>query len=158
VTTSPTGVPRVISGVRGLLDAVGTELGVSEWITVDQALINSFADVTGDDYWGHVDPVRARESELGVTIAHGLLTLSLHPRVLYSLVEFEGFKQMFHYGYDRVRFPAALPVDARVRVIATLTDAVETPEGVRASIRFVFESESADKPVCVADYVQFFRT
>jgi acyl dehydratase len=146
----------VIDGYDELVERVGQVLGTSDWVTVDQSLIDGFAAVTGDDYWGHVDPDRAASTPFGGTIAHGLLTLALHPRFLYSLVEFRGFTQMFHYGYDRVRFPAPLPAGARVRATATLLAADSGDDGVRATIRFFFESDAVEKPVCVADYVQFF--
>jgi acyl dehydratase len=153
VRTTPS---LVIDGYAGLVAGVGQVLGTSDWVTIDQPLIDGFAAVTGDDYWGHVDPDRAASTPFGGTIAHGLLTLALHPRFLYSLVEFRGFTQMFHYGYDRVRFPAPLPAGARVRATATLVATEAGDAGVRATIRFVFESDSVEKPVCIADYVQFF--
>jgi acyl dehydratase len=156
VSQASTTPAMVIHGYTELAAHIGEVLGTSAWITVDQPLIDRFAEVTGDDYWGHVDTARAANTPFGETIAHGLLTLALHPRILYSLVEFRGFTQMFHYGYERVRFPAALPAGARVRATATLLAADRSEAGVRATIRFVFESDSVVKPVCVADYVQFF--
>lgn len=150
--------PKTIIGAPGLIAAVGLDLGPSDWVTVDQDLIDRFAAVTGDDYWGHVDPERARDTPFGGTIAHGLLTLTLHPRFLYSLVEFRGFSQMFHYGYEKVRFPAPLRSGARVRMRATIVSVEPGELGMLATIRFVFESDSVSKPICVADYTQFFMS
>lgn len=147
---------RIIDGPQELAAAVGTELGTSDWILIDQPLIDRFAEVTGDDYWGHVDPERSRSTPFGTTIAHGLLTLSLHPRLLYAMVEFHGFEQLFHYGYDKVRFPSSVPVGARVQMVATLTATRRISGGTRGSIRFEFRSDASQKPACVAEYVQYF--
>lgn len=149
--------PRTVTGVAGVLGLVGQTLGTSEWITVDQPAIDAFAQVTGDHHWSHVDPVRAaREAPVGATIAHGLLTLALHPACLYSMVEFRGFRGLFNYGYDRVRFPAPVIVGSRIRATATVITAERVDDDVRATIRFVFETDTSDKAVCVADYVQYF--
>lgn len=148
--------PRVIDGPHELAAAVGTSLGTSAQVMIDQPLIDGFAAATGDFYWGHVDPERSRSAPAGTTIAHGLLVLSLHPQLVYSLVEFRGFDQLFHYGYDRVRFPASVPVDTRVQMEATLTATQAIAGGARGSIHLEFRSDTSDKPVCVADYVQFF--
>lgn len=147
---------RIIDGPVELEAAVGTALGTSDWVLVDQELIDRFADVTGDGYWGHVDPERSRDTVHKGTIAHGLLTLSLHPQFLYSIVDFRGFSQMFHYGYEKVRFPEVLPAGGSVRMTATLVKAQRTEVGVRATIKLEFESDRSTKPVCVADYIQFF--
>jgi len=146
----------VIEGPDELRAAVGTQLGTSDWLLVDQSLINRYADVTGDDYWGHTDPIRSQDTPFGGTIAHGLLILALHPRFLYSIVEFRGFAQMFHYGYDRVRFPGALLAGDSVRVSATLQKVEPVAEGLLATISFVFQNRRSEKPVCVADYLQYF--
>lgn len=150
-------MPRTVTGVAGVLGLVGQALGTSELITVDQSTVDAFAQVTGDDHWSHVDQARAAgEAPAGSTIAHGLLTLSLHPACLYRMVEFRGFRGIFNYGYDRVRFPAPVVVGSRVRVTATVTAAERIDDDVRATIRFVFESDTSDKAVCVTDYVQYF--
>lgn len=148
--------PRVVDGPDALDAAVGTVLGVSDWVVVDQAMIGRFAEVTGDDYWAHVDPERAQGTEIGGTIAHGLLTLSLHPALLYRMVEFRGFPHMLNYGYEKVRFPSALPAGGRVQMTATLLRTQHVAAGVRATLELVFASDASAKPVCVAEYVQFF--
>ena len=142
-----------ITGMDGLRDASGTELGVTEWHEVTQAAVDAFAAATGDHQWIHVDPERAAQSPLGGTIAHGLYTLSLAPAMTSALLSFEGFTFALNYGYNRVRFPAPLPVGSRVRMRATLTHADEVPGGVQFTVTQTFEREGGDKPVCVAESV-----
>jgi acyl dehydratase len=140
-----------ITGIDELKAKVGEELGVSEWHEVTQAQIDAFAEATGDHQFIHVDPERAAQTPFGSTIAHGLLTLSLGPKFSYELFSFDGFAFGLNYGYDRVRFPAPLPVDSRVRMRATLTDVKEIPGGAQITITQTFEREGGDKPVCVAE-------
>ena len=101
--------------------------------------------------WGHVDRERSRNTVFEGTIAHGLLTLALHPNFLYSIVGFRGFSQMFLYGYDKVRFPELLPAGGSVRMRATLAKTQYTEVGVRATIELELESNRSQKPVCVAE-------
>src|SRR5207245_4331262 len=105
---------------KDLLKLVGTELGPSEWVTVDQAMIDKFADATGDHQWIHVDVERAkREMPGGKTIAHGYLTLSLVPRMASTLLEVTHRSRGINYGSNKVRFispvPAGAPPPARQR-------------------------------------------
>ena len=116
-----------ITGIDELKAKVGEELGVSDWHEVTQAEIDAFADATGDHQWIHVDPERAAQSPFGSTIAHGLYTLGLGPRFTYEAYAVEGFAFGVNYGYDRVRFPAPLPVDSRVRMRATLDERRRRP-------------------------------
>jgi acyl dehydratase len=142
-----------ISGIDELRAKVGEELGVSEWHEVTQDEIDAFADATGDHQWIHVDPERAAQTPFGSTIAHGLYTLSLGPRFTFALFTIEGFAFGLNYGYNKVRFPAPLPVDSRVRMRATLADVEDVPGGVQLTIKQTFEREGEDKPVCVAESV-----
>jgi acyl dehydratase len=143
--------PLTIAGVDDLRARVGQELGVSSWHEVAQDEIDAFAQVTGDDYWIHVDPERARSTPFGSTIAHGLLTLSLGPRFSYEIYEVGGVDFAVNYGYGRVRFPAPVPVGSRVRMRAELTAVDEVPGGVQVTVTQTFEREGAEKPVCVAE-------
>ena len=143
--------PLVLDGVEELRSRVGEELGVSAWHEVTQHEIDAFAQVTGDDYWIHVDPDRARSTPFGSTIAHGLLTLSLGPRFSYEIYEVTGVAFGVNYGYGRVRFPAPLPVGSRVRMRATLTAVDEVSGGVQVTVTQTFEREGSEKPVCVAE-------
>jgi acyl dehydratase len=143
--------PLTIAGVEDLRARVGQELGVSAWHEVDQGEIDAFAKVTGDDYWIHVDPERARSTPFGSTIGHGLLTLSLGPRFSYEIYEVSGVDFAVNYGYGRVRFPAPVPVGSRVRMRAELTAVDEVSGGVQVTVTQTFEREGAAKPVCVAE-------
>jgi acyl dehydratase len=140
-----------ISGMDGLRAAVGTELGVTDWHEVTQAEVDAFANVTGDHQWIHVDRERAAHTPFGGTIAHGLFTLSLAPGMTDSLLSFDGFAYALNYGYNRVRFPAPLPIGSRVRLRATLAAVQDVPGGAQITIIQTFEREGFDKPVCVAE-------
>jgi len=144
---------RKIGSIDEAIAATGEELGVSRWFEIDQARIDQFADVTLDNQWIHVDVDRARASEAGTTIAHGLLTLSLGPRFNDEIFRVEGFRQALNYGYEKVRFPAPVLVGERLRMRALLLTAVEVPGGVQTVIRQTYELGSGGKPACVADAV-----
>ena len=147
-----------ISGIDELRAKVGEELGVSEWHEVTQEAINAFADATGDHQWIHVDPERAAQTPWGSTIAHGLYTLSLGPQFTFALFTIEGFAFGLNYGYNKVRFPAPLPVDSRVRMRATLSSVDDVRGGVQLTITQTFEREGEEKPVCVAEAVSRMYT
>jgi acyl dehydratase len=140
-----------ITGLEELRAKLGEELGVSDWHEVTQDEVDAFAKVTGDDQWIHVDPVRARQTPFGGTIAHGYYTLSLHPRFAKQLLRFEGFAFAVNYGLDRVRFPAPLPVGNRVRMRITLMAVDDVLGGAQITMKLTFEGEGALKPVCVAE-------
>jgi acyl dehydratase len=136
-----------------LPEFVGRELGVSEWREVDQALIDAFADVTGDHQWIHVDAERARaEGPYGAPIAHGLLTLSLLPAMRAEVgVVPEGVGRVLNYGYDRVRFLAPVKAGARVRARVALLDTQPKGDGVLVTTRNTVEVAGEEKPALVAD-------
>jgi len=140
-----------LTGLDQVTEHVGKELGVSDWHLVTQEAIDEFARVTGDDQWIHVDVERAKESPFGGTIAHGYYTLSLAPRFSYDMFTFEGFAFGVNYGLNRVRFPAPMPVGARVRMRAKLASVEEIPGGAQLTTELTFEREGGDKPVCVAE-------
>ena len=142
-----------ISGIDELRAKVGEELGVSDWHEVTQDAINAFADATGDHQWIHVDPERAAQTPWGSTIAHGLYTLSLGPQFTFAMFTIEGFAFGLNYGYNKVRFPAPLPVNSRVRMRATLSSVDDVPGGVQLTVTQAFEREGEAKPVCVAESV-----
>jgi acyl dehydratase len=141
---------RIITGLDELRKAEGETLGPSEWHEVTQKDIDTFAEVTGDHQWIHVDPERARDTPFGGTIAHGYYTLSLAPRFSERLLKLEGFAFGINYGLDRVRFPAPMPVGARVRMSARLADVQDIPGGAQLTMELTFEREGGEKPVCVA--------
>lgn len=136
---------------------IGHEVHVSDWMTVTQDRVVAFADATGDQQWIHVDLDRARlESPFGGPIAHGYLTLSLQI-VLRGLTGAEqavtpGVRQVVNYGLDRLRFPAPVPVGARIRGRFTLLEAMQVaPEVLQVKERYSVEVEGNDKPACIAE-------
>jgi acyl dehydratase len=139
-----------------LTAAVGTELGTSEWHTVDQRRIDLFAEATGDHQWIHVDPERAKESQFGSTIAHGYLTQSMIPVLAKECYSVEGVRMALNYGSDKVRFPAPVPVGTAIRATAELVSATEVQGGVQAVVRFTITSERSAKPHCVAETITRF--
>lgn len=148
----------VFSSVDDVIAAVGTELGVSDWLLVDQSRIDAFADTTEDRQWIHVDPDRAADGPYGVTIAHGYLTLSLIPRLSRDIVQLEGAQMAVNYGLGDVRFLAPVLVGSRLRARASLVDADPRPDGsVKVSIKTVVEMDGSPKPACVATNLVLYR-
>jgi acyl dehydratase len=146
-------MPRVFDNLDAFKAAAGEELGTSDWLTVTQDQINTFADATGDRQWIHVDPERAASGPFGGTIAHGYLTLSLLPVFAEQIYSIEGLAFGMNYGANKVRFPAPVPVDSRLRATATLLETKDIPIGTQGIVSFVVEREGADKPVCIAEVV-----
>jgi acyl dehydratase len=132
---------------------VGRELGPSEWMTVDQAVIEKFAAATGDHQWIHVDVERAKkEMPGGKTIAHGYLTLALVPRMAQTLVKVTARKRGINYGSNKVRFTNTVPAGSRIRLKQTIKN-VEDVEGngVRITSEMVIEVEGQERPALVAE-------
>ncbi|RYJ06241.1 MAG: MaoC family dehydratase [Actinomycetales bacterium] len=149
-------MPRVFSSLDEFKAAVGSELGTSDWVTVTQEQINTFADATGDHQWIHVDPERAADGPFGTTIAHGYLTLSLLPVFSADIYEVRNIAMGVNYGANKVRFPNPVPVDSRLRATATLKETADIPIGTQVTITFVVEREGAEKPAVVAEVVYVF--
>ena len=143
--------------VKDLQALVGTTIGPTAWHDITQERINAFADLTGDHQWIHVDPERADSSGFGSTIAHGLYSLSLGPAFTEELMAFDGFAHSLNYGYDKVRFPAPLPVNSRIRMTAVIESVDDVGNG-SAQITTVqtYEREGSEKPICVARAVGRF--
>lgn len=132
---------------------VGMELGVSGWHVVDQAKINGFAQATDDFTTIHMDTQAALAAGLPATIAHGLYTLSLGPKLLYEIWSVSGFSLGLNYGFEKVRFLSPVPCGSRIRMSATLSGIKAIPGGHRYTIHEVFEIEGQSKPACVADAI-----
>jgi len=149
--------PVVIQGLDGLKDRLGSDLGTSDWWTVTQDGINTFAKLTGDEQWIHVDPERAKNAPAGTTIQHGFFTLGLATGFLWEICTVEGFGIVLNYGLNKVRFPAMLPVDSRIRMHVNLAEVKELPTpngpGAEAVYRLTYEVQGQAKPCCVADLV-----
>ena len=136
-----------------LVGLPGATLGTSPWYDVEQDAVDTFADVTHDRQWIHNDLARAANGPFGQTIAHGYMTLSLCSPFLADVLEIDGVSLALNYGLDRVRFPAPVPVGARVRGRARVLTATGIVGGVQVVIRMTVEGEGVEKPVCVADLV-----
>ncbi|HEY6134845.1 MAG TPA: MaoC family dehydratase [Rubrivivax sp.] len=132
---------------------VGQTLGVSHWVTVEQARIDGFAEATGDRQWIHVDPVRAAAGPYGRTIAHGFLTLSLLPLLSDTAFGVDDVRMGLNYGLDRVRFITPVPVGSRVRGHFKLLAFEPLPGGAQLNVEATIELEGAPKPACVAESV-----
>jgi acyl dehydratase len=132
--------------------AAGDRFGPSSWIEIPQSRIDAFADATGDQQWIHVDPERAKDGPFGSTIAHGYLTLSLLPVASYEVVPREGGMGI-NYGLNRVRFPAPVPVDSRVRASFEVLSIDEFEGGRQVTMQATVEREGGEKPVCVAEII-----
>jgi acyl dehydratase len=146
---------KIFTTATEIIDAVGEELGTSEWVSITQERVNTFADATGDHQWIHVDVERAqRESPFGGPIAHGYLSLSLLPMLGWQIYTVQGAKMGINYGSNKVRFPAPVPVGARLRLHSTLQSAEELPDGtVQMIVNQVLEIEGKPKPAVVAETI-----
>ena len=142
---------RSFEHLADLQARVGEEVGVSEWITVDQQRINLFADATGDHQWIHIDAERAAKGPFGTTIAHGFLTLSLLPEMSASAFEVLDTRMGVNYGLDRVRFPAPVPSGSRLRGRFKLLKFEPLEGGAQLTVEVTMEREGSAKPVCVAE-------
>lgn len=146
--------PRVVNGLDELRSLTGQEVGVSDWVTVSQQMIDQFADLTDDHQWIHVDVERAkRESQFGATIAHGFLTVSLLPKLAHEAVEVRGdFKMRVNYGFNRLRFVS--PVRAGAKIRGRFTAQKVTENEVTWSV--TIEVDGSDKPAVVAEWLGRF--
>ncbi|MDX6587836.1 MAG: hypothetical protein QOI31_2309 [Solirubrobacterales bacterium] len=148
-------LPVTIRGIEGMQALLGEPIGPTDWRDVTQADINTFADLSGDDQWIHVDVERAKaESPFGTTIAHGNLTLAMIDGFRIQLIKVEGVKLGVNMGWNKVRFPAPVPAGSRVRATAELVTVDELDGGWYQSVtKFTLECEGQEKPVCVAESV-----
>ena len=144
-----------IEGIDGLRELIGEPIGPSDWVEITQEDIDKFAEVSRDDQWIHVDVERAkRESPYGTTVAHGNLTLSLIDGFRRQLIEQRGVTMGINYGWNKVRFPAPVPVGSRVRASAEVLSVEELDGGWWHIVtKFVVEPEGGEKPACVAESV-----
>jgi acyl dehydratase len=144
---------RTFQDIAELELAAGSHLGFSEWHTVTQKQIDTFADATGDHQWIHVSPEEAAQGPFGTTIAHGYLTLSLIPQLIWQVYKVEGVSMGVNYGANRLRFPAPVPVDSRVRAGVELLSVTASDRGHQVVALVTIEREGGDKPACVVETV-----
>lgn len=139
--------------IADVVAAVGTDLGATEWVTIDQQRIDQFADATGDHQWIHVDVEAAKDGPFGTTIGHGYLTLSLCAPFLGELCTVGGISMGINYGVDKARFITPVPAGGRVRGVGEIVSATEIPGGAQVVVRLTIELEGAAKPAAVVDTV-----
>jgi acyl dehydratase len=146
---------RIFSDFNEIKAAVGTEIGVSEWIDITQDRINQFAEATCDEQWIHVDQDRAqKEMPGGRTIAHGLLSVSLAPMFIRSVLGLKGIKNTLNYGADRIRYLAPVPAGSRLRGRTTIAEVEDVPpDGLKVNYHLVIEIEGGERPACVAELI-----
>jgi acyl dehydratase len=142
---------RIFESVDDVMASVGEHLGHSSWCLVDQARIDAFADATDDRQWIHVDQVRAKAGPFGATIAHGYLSLSLVPRFVGDVLRLDGVTMLINYGANRLRFPAPVPVGARLRGGVEILALEPVAAGYQLALRVTVEIEGQGKPACVVD-------
>lgn len=145
----------LIEDVRALKSLAGRELGVTDWLVVTQERIQQFAEATDDRQWIHLDRERAeRESPYQTTIAHGFLTLSLLSYLMKQVIQIRsGVRMAVNYGLNRVRFPSPVRADSKIRGRFSIATVKELPDGIEAVFSVTVESEGADKPCCVAEWI-----
>ncbi|GAB6919647.1 MaoC family dehydratase [Rhodococcus erythropolis] len=144
---------KIFQGLEELSSAAGTDLGYTEWVTIDQARVNLFADATGDHQWIHVDPDRSVTGPFGGTIAHGLLTLSLLPVLLQELYRVDNVTMAVNYGFNKVRFPRPVPVGSTLRASAVIREVTQLDGAVQAVLVTTIEVDGSSKPACVIESI-----
>lgn len=147
---------RIFASPRDLLDAAGTHLGYSPWRTVEQERVNTFAEVTDDLQWIHIDPERAAAGPFGTTIAHGYFVLSLLPSFAAEVYRVDGARMAVNYGLGKVRFPAPVPVGSAIRAGIELISAGTVGDAVHTVALVTVERQGGDKPCCVAETIARF--
>ncbi|HET7477531.1 MAG TPA: MaoC family dehydratase [Dermatophilaceae bacterium] len=145
--------PLVIAGLDGLRGLAGTKLGVSRWERIDQESIDTFARLTGDEQWIHVDPERAKDGPFGSTVAHGFMTLGKSTGLLWDVAVVDGVGVILNYGLNKVRFPSPVRVGSRVRMHVSIAEVKEVQGGLEVVYHLEYETEGEAKPPCVADLV-----
>jgi len=149
----------VLETPQSLMEHVGREIAVSDWLAITQERIRAFAEATDDRQWIHLDEERARhESPFRTTVAHGFLTLSLLSHFIREGIRIEKVRLAVNYGLNKVRFPAPLPAGSNVRARITLLSAESVAGAVEATYRVVIEREHGEKPCCVADWIVRYYT
>ena len=150
-------LPLILETPQALKEFLGRELGVSDWFLVTQERISQFAATTEDHQWIHEDRERAaRESPYGTTIAHGFLTLSLIGHLTRQVFQVKGVRMSVNYGLNRVRFPAPVPAESKIRARVALKGLKELGDSVEAEVLVTIEGENARKPCCVAEWLMRF--
>ena len=150
-------LPHIFNSPSELAPALGRTFGPTDWITIDQDRINTFADATGDHQWIHVDVEKAKTGPFGAPIAHGFLTLALTNLFLPQLIEVRGISMGLNYGLNKVRFPAVVPAGTRIRGKGELISVEDQKGGaVQSIMRITVEVEGNPKPACIAEAISLW--
>ena len=144
---------KIFAKPAELLGHEGTALGPTEWLAIEQARVDGFAQVTGDHQWIHVDVERAKAGPFGGTIAHGYLTLALVNYFLPELIEVRGFAHAVNVGADRLRFLSPVKVGSRIRATGEIVTVEPIKQAIQSVVRVTIEIEGADKPACIVDTI-----
>jgi acyl dehydratase len=144
---------RTLNGIDEIESLIGQELGTSEWTTMDQNAINTFADVTDDHQWIHVDEARAADGPYGATIVHGFFTLSLIPKFSAEIFSIEGVSMKINYGLNKVRFLQPVVVGSRLRGKVEVKEVIRSEKGNQVILAHTIEIEGEQRPACIAEVV-----
>ena len=148
--------PRVFASIDEFASQVGANLGSADGPVITQDMIDQFGALTGSDEWIHSDPVRAKDSHFGGTIAQADLVLAMIPRLMDRIFSVQGVTLGLIYGSERVRFTSPIPVDSQIRLEASMIDATIRSDGTRVTLKVVVEADSVDKPVMIAEPVYWY--
>jgi acyl dehydratase len=150
-------MPVVVGTLEQARALIGKEIGLTDWVTIDQTRVNRFAEATDDHQWIHTDVQRAKaEMPNGTTIAHGYLLVSLMPALVNTLVEMPGLQRAINYGMNKVRFKNPVPVGSRVRMRSKLLHAQKRAGALQVILENSLEVEGQAKPACVAEVLALY--
>ena len=144
---------KIFTSKEQLLEAAGLDLGVTDWIPLEQSRIDMFAEATGDHQWIHVDPVKAAAGPFGACIAHGYLTLSLVNYFLPQLVDVQNISMGVNYGCDKIRFPGVVKAGSKIRGSGEIISIEAVKDSVQVTTRVTVEVAEQQRPACVVDTI-----
>jgi acyl dehydratase len=146
---------KIFQNAGELRAAVGTSIGITDWLTIDQARVDLFAEATDDRQWIHVDRARAEQGPFGTTIAHGYLTLALLPRFAWETYRVEGVTAAINYGSDRVRFVHPVPVGSRIRCETRLDSVTEAGAALQVTTtqKVTVDVAGRERLACIAEVI-----
>lgn len=144
---------QIITSKEQLLNSAGLNLGVTQWIVLEQNRIDMFAEATGDHQWIHVDPVKAADGPFGACIAHGYLTLSLVNYFLPQLVDVQNISMGVNYGCDKIRFPGVVKAESKIRGTGEIVSVEAVKDSVQVITRVTIEVAEQQRPACVVDTI-----
>ena len=148
-----------LSHLSDLKNHIGKELGLSDWVTIEQDRINTFAEVTEDRQWIHIDPVKSEAySPFKTTVVHGFLILSLASKFTYDALSIDDVVMGVNYGLDKVRFMNATRSGAKLRGRVSLMEVDLLQEGAKYKVKIIFELEGEEKPACIAEFIAIAYT